>query len=83
MDAEKPGTDEGSGAAGKNCQPSKVGGLRRQHELRRLQEEPMARRHMFTEAPGISTCSKNGHKGKLTERTYDYVVASESLQGKI
>ena len=40
---------------------------------------------MFTEAPekGISACRSKGPKSEATERTYDCVIASGSLQGKI
>ena len=39
---------------------------------------------MFIEAPGegISTFRLEGSNGELFERTYDYVMARESLQGK-
>ena len=42
-------------------------------------------RHMFIEATeeGVSTCRFKGPNGELIERTYDYVIASHSLQGKI
>ena len=42
-------------------------------------------RHMFIEATeeGVSTCRSKGPNGELIERTYDYVIASHSLQGKI
>ena len=42
-------------------------------------------RPMFIEArgEGISTCRRKGPNGELTQRTYDYVVASQSLQEKI
>ena len=38
-------------------------------------------RHMFIEAPGVST--RKGPNGEFVERTYDHVIASHSLQGKI
>ena len=40
---------------------------------------------MFIEAPGegVSTCRSKGTTGEFIERTYDYVIASHSLQGKI
>ena len=40
---------------------------------------------MFTKAPGegVSTCRSKGSNGELIERTYDFVIASHSLQEKI
>ena len=40
---------------------------------------------MFVEVPdeGISTCFSKGPKGELTEKTYDNVSGSQSLQGKV
>ena len=42
-------------------------------------------RHMFIKAPGkdVSTCRSKCLSGDLMERTYDYVIASRSLQVKI
>ena len=42
-------------------------------------------RHMFIKVPreGVSTCRSKGSKGLLIERTYDYVIASHSLKGKM
>ena len=42
-------------------------------------------RQMFIEAPGegVPTCRSTSPTGELIERTYDYVIASHSLQGKI
>ena len=42
-------------------------------------------RHMFIETPGagISTCRSKGPNGAVTEITCDYVIARQSLQGKI
>ena len=42
-------------------------------------------RHMFVEAPGEgdSTCRSEGPNGEFIVRTYNYVIASHSLQGKI
>ena len=41
--------------------------------------------HMFIEAPGEgkSICRSKGPSDWFIERTYDYVIASHSLQGKI
>ena len=43
------------------------------------------RKHMFIKAPGeaVSTCRCKGPNCESIERTYDYVIASHSLQGKI
>ena len=39
---------------------------------------------MFIEAPqGVSTCRSEGPKGELIEGTYDHVISSQSLKGKI
>ena len=42
-------------------------------------------RHMFIKAPreGVSTGRSKGPNGELTERTYDYVIASHGLQEEI
>ena len=52
-----------------------------------LQEEPLAQKqaHISIEAPGegVSTCRSKGPNGECVERTYGYVIASHSLQGKI
>ena len=39
----------------------------------------------FIEAPGerISICRSKGPNGELIERTYDHLIASRSLQGKV
>ena len=40
---------------------------------------------MFIKAPGegVSTSRSKGPNGEFTERTYDYFIASHSLQGEI
>ena len=41
-------------------------------------------RMMFIEAPKeVSTCRSKGPKCELLERTYDHVIASQSLEGEI
>ena len=40
-------------------------------------------RHMFIEAPGQGVSTRKGPNGELVERTYDHVIPSHSLQGKI
>ena len=42
-------------------------------------------RHMFIKAPekGVSICRSKRPKGELVERTYDYVIASRSLQEEV
>ena len=43
------------------------------------------RKHMFIEAPGegLSTCRSKGPNDEFIERTYDCVIASQSLRSKI
>ena len=43
----------------------------------------MIGRCLFEAPKEVSTCRSKGPRGELIERTYDYVIASRSLKGKI